>query len=294
MTTIRSRRGTTAALTANDPTPARGEIVVEFSDAPKADADVVSVRVGDGVRPWSELIPVDGSGLVDAETAARIAADLTLEGSIDDEASARTGADSGLSDDITALAGSLGSAAFTPSGDYATAAQGSTADTAVQPAALAVVTPIVTRRTSGDLTLTASTSAWAPVDPTGSTAARDLDIVFSGVVAGQQVRLGVNAFLGNQATAVYLDFWSVVAAAKVNAISSGTSSSVNGVGGWVSPASFFGFPAGSVPYTIQAGDIENGSARFRLYYKTGSAASKTLYASTAAWPIILEGSGPFG
>ncbi len=153
-------------------------------------------------------------------------------------------------------------------------------------ASVGSVAPIVTRRTSGDITVASTSAAWVDLDPSGGAAARNLDIVIPGVTAGQQVELGINCFANNGAGIVFLTYFSIVGALPVNDISGSTS----GVGGWVLAPSFWAKASGMVPYTIQAGDIEDGNARFRARYNSGGA--KIIYAS--GYPLICEGRGPLG
>lgn len=128
--------------------------------------------------------------------------------------------------------------------------------------------------TTANLTLNSTT--FADVDPSGTAAARNLDVVLS-AKTGDWVELGLSARTDAGAVTLYLDMASIVSSAPVNYISGGAGDGIqgwSGVNGQTTPIS------GNVLYQVQAGDIENGQVRFRLRYRTTAATNKVVVATT--------------
>lgn len=196
---------------------------------------------------------------------------------------AQSTADGAQTDASNALAAA--SDAQSTADDATDAAEAAHAD-----ATAALVAPLVTKRTLGDINLVNTAGAYEDLDNSGTPNARNLDIVFPDVVAGQVVELEPNLLASNGAGFVFLTFASIVNGAVVNQIHGAVA---GGVAGWFLPASAFGTASGPFPYTLQAGDIEGGNARFRLRYRSNG--SKTIYANGGTtYALAVIGRGPKG
>jgi hypothetical protein len=154
------------------------------------------------------------------------------------------------------------------------------------------ITPIQVIKSDGNLTLAAVTGVWTDVDPGGSAAARPLDIVIPNVKAGQWVYVEMNALSGAAATGVPLDMFTVVGGVSINGFSGNDLGQV----GWFLPNSTVGMSVtGGRSYQLLEEDIENGSVRLRLRHRNLSGATtRTISASAANGPFVLEGRGPLG
>lgn len=139
-------------------------------------------------------------------------------------------------------------------------------------------------RTAGNLTL--NNTSWTDVD--GS----NLDVTVL-AAAGDIVEYGiVGEWSGGQAVQGRLDAVTMVAGSPVNSVSSGGAAPTTGefgVGAWGGPPSVARGLSGSVPYTVQAGDISGGCVTFRLRFRTDTAANKVLQGAAAAsgYPLIV-------
>jgi hypothetical protein len=130
----------------------------------------------------------------------------------------------------------------------------------------AAMAPIQVVKSDGNWPVGVVANTWAEFDTTGSAAARSYDIVIPGVTAGQ---------------------W-IVAGAKVNPVGD----SLVGTFAWALTNNAVTALQGTIPYQIQAGDIENGAARFRLYNRNTTTTARSLVASGGG-KVKLWGSGPF-
>lgn len=134
------------------------------------------------------------------------------------------------------------------------------------------------RRTAGALTL--NSTSWADVD-TG------LDLTLTGVSAGHVIAASISGRLGNQSVFVMLDMVTVVGGSPVNSFARQAaveaSPGTEGVGAWwtTNTASQAEVGGSAPPYTVQSGDLSAGSLTLRLRYATGTAANRTLNATTA-------------
>jgi hypothetical protein len=135
-------------------------------------------------------------------------------------------------------------------------------------------------RTAGNLTLNSNVT-WADLPTIGTT----WDTVLAAQV-GDTVECGLSAFVESAVVGVSFDVFTIVSAAAVNQISTGTtaSNSTFGVTAWYSPASMIATPAGSAMYTLTGGDISGGTVTLRLRYLSDSATNRTLR-GTAPTPL---------
>ncbi len=129
-----------------------------------------------------------------------------------------------------------------------------------------------TSRTAGDVTMNSTAAFTADVDT-----AMDLTVA---AVTGDKVELQFHGSVGAEAVFVAFDFVTRVAAADVNFASSGNGTPYTyGIPGSRAEQGDNLSVNASTLYTVQAGDISGGNVTFRLRYKTGTAADRTLYAS---------------
>jgi hypothetical protein len=136
-------------------------------------------------------------------------------------------------------------------------------------------------RTSGNLTL--NSTSWANVD-TG------LDLVVP-AQAGDVLLVSLSCdWGGGEAVTAALDACTLVSGSPVAYVSGGGGASDYGVQGWIGHSNDPVVGAGgAIQYVVQAGDISGGSVTLRLRYRTGSAANKTLMATTAQpihWSVV--------
>lgn len=125
--------------------------------------------------------------------------------------------------------------------------------------------------TSGDITL--NSTAWADV-PGPVTVTVD-------ATAGQILQIGLVALFGSEAVSALLDAATVVSGSVVNYVGAGEVSGSGGVRAWTGLSGTSNGVGGSVLYTVQAGDVVDGTVTLRLRYRTASAAAKTLRAGVS-------------
>ncbi len=138
------------------------------------------------------------------------------------------------------------------------------------------------RRTAGDLVL-GTTLAWTDLPTIGTT----WDATFLAQV-GDVIECSVSVAGGVANSAgVYLDVFTIVSAAPVTSFATGAapSNSHNGAGGWYMPNLSYGLASGSIRHTLVSGDISAVTVTVRLRYKPDTANARTLYASSANWPM---------
>lgn len=141
------------------------------------------------------------------------------------------------------------------------------------------------RRTSGNLTL--NSTSWANVD-TG------LDLTLNEVQVGDEIVYGIGGLANNEAVFLYFDVATIVSAAPVNYFGTAGGASDNGVVGWFcASGAYVGFGGLSHPYTIQAGDLTDGSVTLRLRYRTQTAGNRVVRAvSTDPLDVWAMNLGP--
>lgn len=149
--------------------------------------------------------------------------------------------------------------------------------------------PAPVRVMKSDVNVTCNgTGAFADADSDGSAGARPLDIVIPNVEAGQWVRLEPNFQVSSAASPALFDFATIVAGATVNRVSG----AAFGVIGWQAPANIVSMVTGGLSYQVVAGDIENGSVRFRLQQFIANGQNRVIGANGGV-VAFLEGWGPF-
>lgn len=153
---------------------------------------------------------------------------------------------------------------------------------AFAPARIAAATPVTKVDSNFGFK---SNGVWKDVDAGGTADARPLDLVIP-AVAGDIIYVEPNIVLGNQAVDAYFDVATVVAGAVVNTFSGATA---GGIGGWFAPTSIVYGVTGAAPYTVTAGDIEDGAVRCRLRGKSGADVNRTIYAASDSWPLKIGG-----
>jgi hypothetical protein len=138
------------------------------------------------------------------------------------------------------------------------------------------------RRTSGTITLNSLT--WANVD-TG------LDLTIAAAV-GDLIQYQINGGWGTENVYGFLDVVTVVSGSPVTSFSNSTATpATSGISGWVdkntadTPGASQAL-TGSAWHTLVSGDISGGNVTLRLRYKTGTAANKSLYATTTD-PLLV-------
>lgn len=114
-------------------------------------------------------------------------------------------------------------------------------------------------RNAGNTTF--SNDVWAPV-----TLHKAVKVA---AVAGDVLEIGFSGFVTNEASWLYLEACTWVSSAIVNycsrQVAGGTGSTGFGVISWATPPSAYGNPAGSIFYTVQAGDISGGQVEIKLH-----------------------------
>lgn len=167
------------------------------------------------------------------------------------------------------------------------------ASTAAVTALQTALVPVRVTRTAGALSLGVSANAWHDLDTTGSAAARNLDVVIPGVVAGDWICIDPDFSSNSSAAAGYFDMHTVVAGAYVHRFGGDHSpTSVGGTAGWSFGSSTSSATQASSWYQVQADDIENGAVRCRLRDCNATTTARTVNA-IAALPLTLVGRGPF-
>lgn len=156
-------------------------------------------------------------------------------------------------------------------------------------------TPIVVKKTNGDIVLAPSNSVWTDVDSSGTAAVRTLDIVIPNVSAGQWISYHPSFFVtATGAVGVRFDVATIDA---LGAVIHTAGDATWGVTTWFVSASAAANVVDPISMQLQASDIVNGSVRLRLrYLSTGAVVSRTIQAGTTGGfgQIILEGRGPLG
>jgi hypothetical protein len=151
---------------------------------------------------------------------------------------------------------------------------------------------IQTRRTSGNITLANTSSAFADIDPGGTAASRPLDVVIPGLRVGDHFEFRfASAFIGTNnnfflANAAIIKAGAVVRPLVVSPYGYSPLQKAQNVQGDLPPV---WFPRN----TVQEGDLEaDGTLRIRPRYSLSSL-NRELHAS-ADLPLIFEGRGPLG
>lgn len=132
------------------------------------------------------------------------------------------------------------------------------------------------RYTAGTITL--NSTSWANMPGFGT-------LTLEGQV-GDVIEVGLNCNVANEAVAALLDVVSSVSGAPTNSVGTGgaalTSTTGDGIRGWVSAASVTTTVGPPAFYTLQSGDISSGQVTLRLRYRTSSAANKAIYSASDA------------
>lgn len=149
--------------------------------------------------------------------------------------------------------------------------------------------PVRVTKTDANLAFGTVANTWHDTDPNGSASARPLDIVIPNVMAGQWVEVAMNYYSPSAATAVYLDFFTVVAGSPVHQFGSATT----GVVGLLIPASLAWQQSASLRYQVASDDIENGAVRLRLRDRNTSTTARSI-GSSSGIELVMDGRGPFG
>lgn len=143
------------------------------------------------------------------------------------------------------------------------------------------------RYTAG--TITFNSTSWVNVPGFGSLAVE--------AQVGDVLEAGLQMAVENEAPALLLDAVTDVSGTPTNSFGTGgtapTSTTGDGVIGWVVAAGLYGSPAGPAFYTVQPGDLASGVVTVRFRYRTTSAANKTAIASaTRGQFIYVKNLGP--
>lgn len=137
-------------------------------------------------------------------------------------------------------------------------------------------------------------STWHDLDPSGSAAAKPLDLVVPNVTAGQWVCVTPNLASGGSSSAfVGLDIWTIVAGVPVHNFGPTPAGVNGGVSGWKLNASVLSPITGAAWYQVQQSDIENGAVRLRLRDYNATTTARSLTAGSG-YRIELVATGPFG
>ena len=108
------------------------------------------------------------------------------------------------------------------------------------------------------------------------------------IVAGDLLKLDVSCLTQATGQLLRLDAATIVSAAVVNYVS-GVGAAGSGVQAWHSPnANQYGTPGGTVPYTIQAGDIVAGVVVVRLRGKIDAAGARDIICGSTT-PLTFYG-----
>ncbi len=147
---------------------------------------------------------------------------------------------------------------------------------------------------SAGLSVGVTANAWHDTDPGGSAAARPLDIVIPDVRAGQWICVSPEFMSGaGVATQVYMDMWTIVAAAPVNQFGAVVVSNVGGIAPWTLITSVRSQAQAPCYYQVQQADIEDGSVRCRLRDFNTTTTARTI-SGAGGVRAALYGLGPFG
>ena len=132
----------------------------------------------------------------------------------------------------------------------------------------------VRRNTGGNYTLN-NNSTFAVIDATNLTAT-------VAAATSDVLMITMLGRYGGEAVNAFIDVATIVSGSPVNYISGGTGASTDfGVEGWLGLSGVAQAFGGAAFYTVQAGDISGGNVTLRPYYRTGSAAGKTLNVTSA-------------
>ncbi len=139
-------------------------------------------------------------------------------------------------------------------------------------------------RTVGNLSLVPAGNIWADLPTIGAT----WDAALTAAI-GDVIEVGLSATSDHIAgTNTFFDVFSMISGAVVNSFASGVAAinTSTGISSWWHSNAIAGQKsAGSVMYTLQAGDISGGIVIARLRYRNdGTTAARNLY-GTAAMPL---------
>lgn len=151
--------------------------------------------------------------------------------------------------------------------------------------------PVVVRKSNANLTLAVDAN-YQDIDPSGTANARELDIVIPNAVAGKWIVGGINVLITSSTVAAAMDFFTIVAGVPIHKFGDPTSLTGAAPGSWQPEANKTLAIMGSVPYQIQADDIESGSVRIRMRSRQTSGAARIIF-SGGGGLLIMEGRGPF-
>lgn len=147
----------------------------------------------------------------------------------------------------------------------------------------------VRRMTGTAMTLSgASTSTWYELaTATNGPGTGGFDLTL-GCQVGDVIEAQLNGLTGTEATNIYTDIATLVAAAPVNYFGSGGTAAGGGVSAWRGEAGAIDSFNGAAWYTIQAGDISSGLVTFRPMARFNTAATaKTIYGNPD-WPFFFS------
>lgn len=148
-----------------------------------------------------------------------------------------------------------------------------------------IATPI--KLTGGNIT--ANQTSWGELAAeTGGPGTGGLDMVLSGVAAGDIVEVSLGAYLNSAATYVYLDIATIVSAAAVNYFGAVTGASTgDGCVCWAAITSREETVGGTVAYALVSGDISSSTVTLRPWMRTSAATNRTIF-GVAADPMFLS------
>ena len=136
----------------------------------------------------------------------------------------------------------------------------------------------IEKRTAGNLSIT-STTAGAAVPTLGT-----LSVA---AVSGDLLMVGLNVYLPSDTELMRLDVATIVSAAAVNYLSSGSGTPASvGVPGWRPTNGVEAPRGGSIPYVVQAGDISGGNVELGLRAWLSGAGSRDI-AADAGSPLTF-------
>ena len=138
-------------------------------------------------------------------------------------------------------------------------------------------------------TLTLNSTSWANMPTIAS-----LTIP---AAVGDVLEALVETNVDTAASAVFLDAVTEVGGTPTNSFGTGgaalTSTTGDGVRGWVLPVNVSDRISGSAFYTVQSGDISGGNVTVRFRYKTSIATARSIYGdSTAGSFFSVKNLGP--
>lgn len=142
-------------------------------------------------------------------------------------------------------------------------------------------TPVGVAKSDANISLTTS-GDYVDTDPSGTSAARNLDVVIPNVATGQQVSMAGSFRMAAGSGFGFFRFATIVGGSIINTFA---------VPGW-SFNTIEKFATGeAAPYTLASGDIEGGSVRLRLQSIT--TAARTISASSGYVFNLWGRSHPF-